>query len=463
MTLTINQEEDDRRQLKVNVEVAEERVQQAMRKHARKLARQINIPGFRKGKAPYGVILKYFGQEAVRADATEEMVQAVYEEMIAEIDHAPYAQPSMNDMSIEPLTLSFTIPLEPVVELGDYRAIRKDIEAVEITEEAVEEALEHVRTHHTITEPVDRPIEETDVVTLSGTGECPGNEEEEGAEDEIETIVLFDEERVELVMDSEALFAGTPFVENLIGLEAGDSKEFSFTFADDHDDEDVAGRVANFEITILDVQSRIVPELTDEIAQEEEGDYETVEELREGLQTQLTTQAEEQAKSDLLDEFIEEMAKDATIAYPPAALEQELDDMQENLKQQTTRSGWEWEDYLRLQNKTEETLREEWHEAATTRLKNGLVVREFIRTEKVKISDEAFEAVMQERLADIDNEEFQTQMREFYEGPGREIIANGLLMDAFHQRVKAIATGNAPDLDTEETDNTSSDTTDEEE
>lgn len=462
MTLTIQQEEDERRQLKVNVEVAEERIQKEMRKHARKLARQINIPGFRKGKAPFGRILQFFGKDAVRAETVEEMIQAIFEETMEEIDQPPYAQPTMDDMTMEPLTLSFTIPLEPTVELGDYRSTRKDIEPVEITEEAVEEALEHVREHHVVTEPVDRPIEAGDLVTLSGTGECPGNEDDEDAEEEIETIVLFDEERTELVMDSEKLFAGTPFVENLIGLEVGDTKEFSFDFADDHEDEDIAGRTANFEITILDVQSRVLPELTDELAQEE-GDYETVEALREGLRTQLKTQAEEQAKSDLLDEFIEEMAKGATIVYPPAALEQELDDMQENLKQQTTRSGWTWEDYLRLQNETEESLREGWHEAAETRLTNGLVLRQFIQVEKVKADNEAFEAILEERTADIEDEEFKQQMREFYEGPGRDVIANSLLMDAIHDRIKAIATGNAPDLDELEATEAEADTSDEEE
>ena len=125
MTLTINTVEDDQRQLKLTVEVSEDRVEEAMRKKARQLGSEVRVPGFRRGKVPYNVVVQRFGQSLVRAEAIEDMVQAVYEEATTEADVDAYGRPSLDDMEIEPLVMTFTIPLEPVVTLGDYREIRK--------------------------------------------------------------------------------------------------------------------------------------------------------------------------------------------------------------------------------------------------------------------------------------------------------------------------------------------------
>ena len=179
MTLTIHTEEDEQRQLKVPVEVPEERVQKEMRKKARSLARQINVPGFRKGKAPYNVIVNRFGEEAIRTDAIEDMIQGVVVETLDEIDRTPYRQPTLDNLEMEPLVLEMTIPLEPTVVLGDYRAIRKELETVEVTEEALDEAMERVQARHQILEDVDRPAARGDLVTLHGEGKTDDDEAEE--------------------------------------------------------------------------------------------------------------------------------------------------------------------------------------------------------------------------------------------------------------------------------------------
>lgn len=437
MTLTIHTEEDSERQLKVTVEVPENQVQAQMRRTARELARQVNIPGFRKGKVPYNILVQRVGEEALRADAVEEMLESVFVEALEEIEESPYRQPSIDDIEMKPLVLKITIPLEPIVKLGDYRAIRREIQPVEVTDEALEEALERVQSQHEILETVDRPAEIGDLVTVSGEGKI---DEEDGE-------VIWHEHETDLVLNPEKLFPNLPFVENLVGMSAGETKEFSFSFPEDYDDEELAGSNASFEVTVERVQSRELPEITDEMAQEE-GDYETVEELREGLKKDLYEQSERQAKSDLLDDVVNEMMSEAEINYPPALVEAELDDTLANFKEQVTRSGWQWDDYIKLQSHTEESLRDEWREDAIERVRRGLVLRQFVEEEKLSVSSSEIDSAIDKRLGRFgENEELHDQLRSFFtQGQGLDMMTNEILMDKVQERVEDIVTGNAPDL-----------------
>lgn len=437
MTLTIHTEEDSERQLKVTVEVPEDRVQAQMRRTARDFARQVNIPGFRRGKVPYNILVQRVGEEALRADAVEEMLESVFVEALEEIDEIPYRQPSLDDIEMKPLVLKITIPLEPIMKLGDYRAIRREIQPVEVTDEALEEALERIRDQHEILEPVDRPAEIGDLVTVSGEGKI---DEEDGE-------VIWHEHEKELVLNPEKLFPKLPFVENLVGLSAGETKEFSFTFPEDYEEEKLAGRKATFEVSVEWVQSRELPEITDEMAQEE-GDYETVEELHEGLKKDLYEQAQRQAKSDLLDDVMDEMLSEAEINYPPALVERDLDDNLERYKDRVTRSGWQWDDYIKFQSFSEESLREEWREDAIERVRRGLLLRQFIEEEKLSVSSSEIDSAVDERLGRFgENEELHDQLRSFFtQGEGLDMMTNEILMDKVQERVEDLVTGNAPDL-----------------
>lgn len=473
MTLTIHKQEDDQKQLQLTVEVSEARVEQAMREKARELARQVRVPGFRQGKAPYGVVLRRFGKETVRAEAIEDLVQPVFEEALLEADVESYGRPSLEDMEMDPLVLKFTVPLPPEVTLGNYRSIRKEIEPVEVTDEAVEEALEQVQIRHQNVEPVERAAEAGDIVTISGTGkftsparssseevaeEAQESEQSEQSDevdaeaaDKTETSdaddVIFDEESIDLLLEKEKLFAGTPFVDNLIGLSVGDSTSFSLTFPEEFEQEEFAGRDAEFEITVLNVQQRDLPPLDDELAKLE-GTAETLEELRSNIRENLERQAEDQAKEDLIDGMVHDMMEDAAIVYPPAAVEMEIDEMVESFKNQIMRSGWRIEDYLQIQGTTEEGLREDFRENAEHRLGHRLVLRQFILEEKLTVKPEDVDGLIEERVARFDNEELRQGMRDFYRsGAGFDNISSEVLSEKVYERIKAILSGEAPDLD----------------
>jgi trigger factor len=456
VTLTVHTEEDDQRQLALTVEVPEEDVQKAMRQAARKLAGEVRVPGFRKGKAPYSVIVARVGEDYLRSEAIDNMVQPSFEEALEEIDVIPYAQPSLDDIQPQPLVYKFTVPLEPTVVLDEaYRELRKDVEAVAISDEAINAALEQARVRHQVVEPVERAVEAGDLISMSGKGVVMvpvvlDVEEGEDAGDavvELKEETLFNEEQIELLMDDEVLFAGTPFVENILGLSAGDEASFSFSFPEDFDEEELAGREASFEITVLDVKSRTLPELDDELAKLE-GDYETLDELREALHTNLRTQAESEAKNELIEGMIDDLAENVTIVYPPAAVEVEIDGLVDNMKQQMERSGWIWEDYLKMQGLNDVTVRDNFRENAEKSLTRRLVLRQFIFDEKLTVDAEDVDAKIEERLADFgDNEDLRKSMRQYFTtGYGLEMMSSEILMDKVSERAEAIYAGQAPDL-----------------
>ena len=456
MTLTIHSEEDDKRQLTITVEVSEDQVKNAMRAEARKLAGEIQVPGFRKGKAPYHVVVGRVGEDYLRSEAIETLLQPSFEEALQELDAVPYAQADLGDVQSDPLVYTFTIPLEPTAVLSEtYRELREEIDEVDITDEAIDEALEQVRTRHQIVEPVERPVEEGDLVSLSGKGVLvPLTVEDEEGEDEGETAVsapkeeiLFDEKQIELLMDPEIVFPDTAFVENIIGLSAGDEKTFTFTFADDYDEKSLAGREASFKITVLDVKSRFLPELDDDLAMQE-GDYETAAEMREAIAKNLKTQAESEAKNDLIESLIDDLLDEAKVTYPPAAVEKEIDEMVASMKAQMERSGWLWDDYLKMQSLTDVTIRDNFRENAQERLERQLILRQFLMDEKITVNAEDLDAKIEERLADFgDNEELRDSMRQYFgSGYGLDMLSSEILMDKAAERAKAIYTGQAPDL-----------------
>ncbi len=473
MTLTIQTAEDDKRQLTLTIEVDETRVQKAMQQKARELSREINLPGFRPGKAPYDVVVRRIGEDTLRGEAIEDLVQPVFEEALSQADIDPYAQASLDDIQIKPLTLTFTVPLSPTVALGAYRERRQELEAVSVGDEAIQEALEHVQSHHQVIETVERPAAEGDVIALSGRGylaarppaetsageaaeaETPEAEATEAeADDETAAAeagqeVLFDEERLDILLDSKTLFPETPFVENLIGLSVGDQKQFSFTFPDPYEPEpEHAGREARFDVAILEVKKRELPSIDDDLAKLD-GRHETLDELRQALRVDLTREAEDTEKERLIEEMTDYLLEDAQLVYPPAAVESQLDDMVEDFKKRLARSGWEFQDYLNLQGMTEESLREDFRENAENQLRHQLALRQFILDEYIRISTADLEPMIEERVARFDNEGLRESLRNYYRsGQGLDAISGAVLSNKVYERIRAILSGEAPDLAT---------------
>jgi trigger factor len=299
--------------------------------------------------------------------------------------------------------------------------------------------LYQIQVKHQVLEDVDRPVEEGDQVTLSGVGRV---DEEEGQE-------IWNESEIALPMDGERTFPGVPFVENIFGLRVDEEKEFSFEFSDEFDDAELAGKSATFMVKVLKIQSREVPELTDELA-DSEGDYETVADLRSALEMELEENAQRDSRSTMLDDFTTDLIAGSKIIYPPAAVDFELDRTLEETKQEVIRSGWQWNDYLQLQGETEASLREGWREGAVNRIERGFALKEFVNAEMLTVESSEIDEALEKRIESFGAEgEFQEELRKiFTQGQGLEVISNDVLVEKVKDRVEEIISGRAPDLET---------------
>ena len=455
MTLQVHTEENDQREVTMTVEVSEGRIEKAMRQKARELAREINVPGFRPGKAPYHVVLRRIGKDSLRYEVIDDLVPDLFEEALEQADLTQedlYTRPNLDNMSEEePLVLTFILSLQPVVTLGDYRALRREIEPIEISEEAVDEALERIQSRLAELEEVERPAEVGDLVTIKGVGRLaplPTADETEDAEaedSEPKDDIIFDEERINVLLDSEKTFPGTPFVDNILGLSTGEEANFIFTFPETYDEEELAGREANIELSVLKVQNRTLPALDDDLAQKEGAD--TLEALREGVKQELQTKAEEAAQNELLEYMVTELRKDAVLVYPPSAITEEVDGMIEDSKQQAKRNSWEWEDFLLFHGETEESMRESMQQVAVDRVETRILFMELLKLEHIAVSPEDIDAALEAQLSKYEDERLRAGMKEYFlKGDGISNLAAEIINGKLYERIKMILTGNAPDL-----------------
>jgi trigger factor len=432
LTLEIEQHETENRELHLTVRVDEARVEEAMRQTARKFARNVRIPGFRPGRAPFHVVRNWVGAEALRAEAIDSIAADIFQEAIEQVDVVPFAPGSLDDIELEPLVFHITVPLQPKVDLDDYRDVRVEPTPVEVTDEAVNEAMKAIQEKHALLEPANRPAQEGDMVIADLHAEEDGD-------------VVLSREKAELVLNPDNLYPNTPFVENIVGLSAGEEKTFPLLL----DDEDTGkSHELTYSVKIHEIKSRFVPPLNDELAQEE-GDFESLLDLRIYVRKQLTEAAQRQADSEYVDAVFDKIRGRATVVYSPAALEREIDRMVADTEERFSDQEWSLNDYLKLQGKTMENLREELSPEAENYLVRSQITYALVKAERLAVNDQELESKVEQRLGRMEElkQETAQQLRELYTtGQGRVLMTNEVLMDKFTERLKAIGRGEAPDL-----------------
>jgi trigger factor len=432
LTLEIEQRETENRELQLTVRVDESRVQEAMRQTARKFSRNIRIPGFRPGKAPFHVVRNWVGADALRAEAIDSIANDIYQEATEQADVVPFAPGSLDDIEMDPLVFHITVPLRPKVDLGDYRDVRVEPTPVEIADEAVNEAMKAIQEKHALLEPANRPAQEGDVVIA----------DLHAKEDDLE---VFSREKAELLLDPTELYPDTPFVENIVSMSAGEEKTFQLVLADEENDK---SHELTYTVKLHEVKSRFVPPLNDELAREE-GDFETLLDLRIHVRKQLTEAAQREADGKYVDEVFGKIRDGATVVYPPAAVEHEIDRMVAEMEERFSRQEWSLDAHLKLQGKTVADLREELRPEAEDYLVRSQITFALVRAEQLAVDDGELEARVDERLGRLNDlsEETARQLRELYTtGQGLVMMANEMLMEKFTERLKAIGRGEAPDL-----------------
>ncbi|MCS7222839.1 MAG: trigger factor [Anaerolineae bacterium] len=415
-------------QVLLTIEVEPERVEKQLRRGARQLSQRVNIPGFRKGKAPYEIVVTMLGKQAIYEEILEDLVTESYREALAQTQLKPIAQAELEDLQLEPMVIRMRVPLSPEVKPGDYRSIRVPREEITVSEAEIDRVLEELRQSRSRWVEVDQPAEYGDLLTLDIKGTV-GEE------------ILIDQRDWELVpaRDSQAeLLPG--FDASFIGMRPGETREFTLTYPADSGSR-WAGREAHFVATLKKVQRREQMELNDQFAATV-GDFSTLTDLRESIRKGLEAQREMEMRSRHLDQVIEALVKGAELVkYPPVLLEQEIDSLLSAQERQLRQRNIKLDDYLKLNQMTREQYRERLRPQAEQRLVRNLLIGAVAEAEGISVTSEEITAEIERMLQGLDGAARSEYSRLLNTPVGRRLIADDLRTQKTLDRLLAIARG----------------------
>jgi trigger factor len=428
-------------QVRIVAEFEPEFMEKFKRQAAKKISQDSRIPGFRPGKAPYEIVRRAYGEDAIRKEAVELMLDEVYPGVIKEADIKPSGPGDLEEIiSYEPPKFAFVIPLMPSVELGDYKSIRKDYAKPEVTEEQIDQVIKNLRANYSTAEPVERPAQEGDLVSvkIKGTLVNPA----EGEEPEV-----FKENTVQMIVgENEFEVDDWPyegFTRELIGLKTNEEKSVTHSYPQDYDEENLKGKEVNLEFTVASVKSLTFPELNDEFAQTL-GEYSDVAALRESVRQNLKENDEREYENNYFTELMDQIIAVSTIKYPPQVLQEEEDRVLHSLEHDLEDRKMDLPTYLKTLNKDQVTfMKEDIEPVAKRRLERSLAMDELARVENVQLDVEQLQKMVEANMQMYaQNPEVaklnKAQAQNFTQNLTMDTAAR-MLNQAVMKRIKAIA------------------------
>lgn len=399
-------------QVELDIEVEPEELESSLAQAYRRLVSRVNVPGFRKGKAPRQLLERYLGQGALLDEALDHLLPKLYEQALREQGIEAIAQPQVEVTQFDPVAFKVIVPTRPVVELGDYRQLKSTPEPVEISEQQIDEVMQRLRHLHALWQPVERPAHSGDLVAIDVEGRIGGE------------MVLSEKGRWYHLSPGSPLPA-PGFAESLDGMGKGEEKEFSLSFPSDHPDPELAGRECLFEVSVLEVKEEHLPELDDEFAKSLGQGIESIELLRERVAADLKMSRESRARMEFEDGIIDSVAALSHLEYPSVLVERELERLVATQRQQLGGQK-SLEDHLKLRGKTEDEFRNELRPVAEKLVVRSLILDKVCEVENIEISDAEVDAEV-ERLA-LGAGENSDRVRGFFSLPlSRDSLKKDLL------------------------------------
>ena len=375
--MNVTREDMPGRQIALTIELDPETVNAALDKAYRQLVNQVNVPGFRRGRAPRYILESYVGKETLTERAVRNILPDSVQEAIKAQDITAMDVGDVEIVSMDPVQVKVIVVQPPKVELGDYSTIRVEKESKEITEADVEEVLLELRREGAPwNEPAEpRPVKEGDMVYVDLEGYTTQGPIEAAARENFPTIVGIAR-------------AGVPEVVNqaLVGMNVSDEKDVTDTLPDDYPVEELRGLDATYHFTVLSMKEQNLPEVDEEFSKKV--GYDTVAELREAVERNLKRRAEETTESKQLDEIIDKLVASSEVDVPDLMVNEELDAMLKNLENRLKESRITTRQYFTYNGITEAEWREGSRARARERVIRTQVLSEFARREGISVDED---------------------------------------------------------------------------
>jgi trigger factor len=371
--------------VRVDAQVAPEEVEKRLQRAARALARDMRIPGFRKGKVPPQVIVRRVGREAVLDEAVRGAIGDWYADAIDAAGIVPVGEPKLDLGELppegEPLAFSIEIGVRPTAKLGDYQGLEVGRREPQVDDERVDHELEHVRERLAKLEPVEREAKQGDFVVIDYRGSIDG-EPFDGGEGRDQTIEL----------GGGRLIPG--FEEGLTGAKAGEQRTIDVAFPDDYGAEQLAGKPAQFAIEVKEVREKQLPELNDELASDAAG-FDTLDELREDVRTRLAEADERAIENEFREAVLDAVVAKATVTVPDALVQARAEELWDQTLRSLARRGLSKDAYLQISGKSEAEVLEEAKPDAEQALRREAVLAAVVKAEKIKPGDKDLAAALE--------------------------------------------------------------------
>jgi len=394
VTVSSNPQPGSRVQLDIEVPALE--VDRHFATAYRHVADRTKVPGFRPGKAPRHVIDRFVGRGAIIAEAIEHLVSDSYDAALDQVTILPIDQPEVDIDPAgvaegQPVRFTATVAVRPEVTLGAYTDYPFTLEVPDVTDEQVDGVITELRQEQATLRPIDdRPAAEGDVAAVKFVGTINGEPFEGGSAD-----------RLPLVIGEDRMIPG--WEANLVGMAIDETRGFDITFPDDYRVEELQGKVAHFEVTMLDLRERLLPEVDDEFAQSV-GDVATVDELRIEIRDALERRAQDDARHAYADRIIDFAASNATVELPEVMITNEIEIMRDELRNRLAAQRIGLDQYLALAKQTPEELATELREPASRRVKVLLVLSAIAEKEEIDASPDQVQAEIDEQLQRYQND-----------------------------------------------------------
>ncbi|WP_418532723.1 trigger factor [Phascolarctobacterium succinatutens] len=381
MNVTVERVENEAT-LKITAPAAE--VNAGYKKAVQKIADQVNIPGFRKGKAPRAIIEMHYGKEAVKQEAFEIVANKAYSEALDQEKLIPVSDPKVEESTFEEgkdMELTIKVTLKPEPELGEYKGLHVEKKEVEVTDEQVDAQIKDMmsRDAKMVVAEEGAVIEKGDFAIIDFAGTVDG-EPFSGGEGK----------GYPLEVGSNSFIPG--FEDQLVGLSKGDSTDVEVTFPEDYFVKDLAGKEAIFKVNIQDVKRKELPELNDEYVASKT-DFKTVEELRANYKERMQKAAEANAKAEYEHELIDLAVANAKFSVPEIMIEDKISQMVEEMKMSLESRKMSLDMYMQYTGLDMAKIRENQRPVAEENVKTDLVLDAIAKAEDIQVD-----------MADVDAE-----------------------------------------------------------
>jgi trigger factor len=454
--LNIEKTIQEDRQAKLTVDYTNLEFESFKHRAARRIAKDTKIPGFRPGKAPYNVILNRYGEAAIIQEAIDILLDDDYAKILDQAEIKPSGVGSLETIeSFDPPKFVFMVPLEPEIELNDYKEMRKKYEPDKFDTAQVDEFIENLRRNAATIIPAEHPAEVGNLVYFNLSGEFLNPKEDEDA-----SITDKTPQQVIIPAEGEGSEREWPFpgfAQQLLGVSAGESKELQHTYADDAEDEDYRGKTAVFSVDVQSVKELELPEVDEDFIKSM-GDYESPEAFRDSIEEHLRKDQQEEYDNKFFNDLLAEIIEQATIIYPPQMLEHEEEHVLDDIKNRLSNQKLDFETYLKLRETDEETfIKEEVEPVAKQRLERSLVVDELIAAEGLKLDQEMLKQNINQVMAEV---YYSGNVQDMQKQLGQDDFSRAISMEGvqrtmsaqLQERLKLIATGQPIPEDEPETD-----------